>query len=211
MLFLRLDRTERASLLQIAQSLKRLGKSDGAAEMYRKLGDSEAVLLLHVEAMDWAQAFTLLQNLPQYKALVYVPYAHWLAESDRFVEAQKAFHAAGHPEEAFKVLRQLTDNAVSEHRFEDAGYYYWILSRQCLDLMKDKEYEGKQEELFKDFVENERLAGIYYAYHALYRYLEEPFTSFMPEALFNIARFLLAETHQNKPKGTTLHHQLVTY
>ncbi|CAH0553397.1 unnamed protein product [Brassicogethes aeneus] len=197
----RLEKSDRSSLLLIAQHLKRLGQPDAAAEMYRKLGDSEAVLQLHVEAMDWAQAFALVQNLPQYKALVYVPYAHWLAESDRFVEAQKAFHWAGKPDEAFKVLSRLTENAVVENRFEDAGYYYWILSRQCLDLLNDDE-QNKQE-LLKNFVENERLAGIYHAYHALYRYLEEPFTSFMPEALFNIARFLLAETHQERPRGVS--------
>jgi len=45
-----------------------------------------------------------------------------------------AFHKAGRPEEAFKVLHQLTVNAVNESRFEDAGYYYWILARQCLDI-----------------------------------------------------------------------------
>jgi intraflagellar transport protein 122 len=45
-----------------------------------------------------------------------------------------AFHKAGRPEEAFQVLHQLTVNAVNESRFEDAGYYYWILARQCLDI-----------------------------------------------------------------------------
>lgn len=49
-----------------------------------------------------------------------------------------AFHKAGKPDEAFKVLSQLVDNAVSEFRYQDASYYYWILSRQYLDLAKDK-------------------------------------------------------------------------
>lgn len=52
---------------------------------------------------------------------------------------------------------------------------------------------------------NDRLAGIYYAYHAVHRYLEEPFTSYMPEALFNISRFLMTETSQsNRPRGISL-------
>lgn len=49
-----------------------------------------------------------------------------------------AFYKAGKPEEAFKVLQQLIDNAISESRFQDAGYYYWIVARQFLDLAKDK-------------------------------------------------------------------------
>lgn len=49
-----------------------------------------------------------------------------------------AFHKAGKLDEAFRVLQQLTENAVSEKRFQDAGYYYWILSRQCLELAQEK-------------------------------------------------------------------------
>ena len=36
--------------------------------------------------------------------------------------------------EALNVLEQLTENAVNESRFNDAGYYYWMLSMQCLDI-----------------------------------------------------------------------------
>lgn len=85
----RLDKTERSCLISIAEHLKRLNDSAGAAELYRRLGDSAAVLKLHVDAKEWMQAFTLVQNQPQHKALVYVPYALWLAESDKFVQAQK--------------------------------------------------------------------------------------------------------------------------
>lgn len=64
--------------------------------------------------------------------------------------------------------------------------------------------EDESEKLLNKFRENERLAGIYYAYHAIHRYLEEPFTSYMPEALFNIARFLMTEMNQQRPKGVSL-------
>ena len=37
-------------------------------------------------------------------------------------------------DQAVRVLEQLTQNAVVENRFNDAGYYYWKLSMQCLDL-----------------------------------------------------------------------------
>jgi len=45
-----------------------------------------------------------------------------------------AFHKAGLQDEAVKVLEQLTHNAVVESRFDDAGYYFWKLSGQCLDI-----------------------------------------------------------------------------
>ncbi|GJQ71136.1 hypothetical protein Trydic_g1040 [Trypoxylus dichotomus] len=195
----RLDKSDRQSLLSIAEHLKRLRQSSAAAELYKRLGDSAAVLTLHVEAREWSQAFNLVQSQPQYKALVYVPYAHWLAENDKFVQAQKAFHKAGKPDEAFGVLQQLTENAVSERRFQDAGYYYWILSRQCLELAQES--PENVNELLEKYYRNERLASIYYAYHSVHKYLEEPFTSFMPEALFNISRFLMTETTVDRPKG----------
>jgi hypothetical protein len=49
-----------------------------------------------------------------------------------------AFHKAGRLDEAFRVLHQLTLNAVNECRFQDAGYYYWVLARQCLDIANQK-------------------------------------------------------------------------
>jgi len=49
-----------------------------------------------------------------------------------------AFHKAGQEQQAVKVLEQLTHNAVIENRFNDAGYYFWKLSMQCLDLAAGK-------------------------------------------------------------------------
>ena len=45
-----------------------------------------------------------------------------------------AFHKAGRQDDAVKVLEQLTHNAVKESRFHDAGYYFWMLSMQCLEI-----------------------------------------------------------------------------
>jgi len=99
------------------------------------------------------QALLLAEKHPIHSESVLVPYANWLAEKDLFEEAQKswllppaqhlsikpcvifniAFHKAGKENEALKVLKQLTDNAVDETRFNDAGYYFWLLSLQHLN------------------------------------------------------------------------------
>lgn len=109
-----------------------------------------------------------------------------------------AFHKAGCLDEASKVLQILTKNAVNESRFQDAGYYYWVLSKQCLDIaVQNKDDESKMVELYH---KNDKLASIYYAYHIIQRYMDEPFTSFTSESLFNIARYLVNETKSVKPQ-----------
>ena len=55
-----------------------------------------------------------------------------IIDHNTFISA--AFHKAGLQDEAVKVLEQLTHNAVMESRFNDAGYYFWKLSMQCLDI-----------------------------------------------------------------------------
>lgn len=85
----KLDKNNKEALTIVAERLKELNQASAAAEIYRRLGDTASVLLLHVEAKDWTQAFRLVENEPQYKEMVYVPYARWLAENDNFVQAQK--------------------------------------------------------------------------------------------------------------------------
>ena len=65
---------------------------------------------------------------------------------DRFVEAQRAFHKAGRPDKASQVLTALTLNAVNENRFDDAAYYYWILSMQFAELAAEPPPSGAQED-----------------------------------------------------------------
>ena len=55
------------------------------------------------------------------------------------------------------------------------------------------------------FYEFQTKANIYHAYHTIQRYTDEPFTSYMPEALFNISRYLMHELLNESavPKGVS--------
>ena len=57
-----------------------------------------------MEAKEWDEAFALAEKYPEHREHIYVPYAKWLAESDKFVEAQRAFHKAGRPDEGMNYF-----------------------------------------------------------------------------------------------------------
>ncbi|XP_074909644.1 intraflagellar transport protein 122 homolog isoform X5 [Buteo buteo] len=195
----KLDKAEREPLSKCAFYFKKLDNPGYAAETYMKVGDLKALVHLHVETHRWEEAFVLSEKHPEFKDDVYVPYAQWLAENDRFEEAQKAFHKAGRQSEAVRVLEQLTHNAVVESRFNDAAYYYWMLSMQCLDIAQENEQQ--KTEMLQKFHHFQHLAEVYHVYHSIQRYTEEPFSFHLPETLFNISRFLLHSLTKETPLG----------
>ncbi|KAF4109566.1 intraflagellar transport protein 122 homolog isoform X2 [Onychostoma macrolepis] len=195
----KLDKAEREPLSRCAMFFKKFNHHGYAAEVYNKMGDLKALVLLHVDTRHWDEAFSLVEKHSQFRDDVYVPYAQWLAEHDRFEEAQRAFHKAGRQAEAVRVLEQLTHNAVVESRFNDASYYYWMLSMQCLDIARDN--SEKKEEMLKKFHSFQHLAELYHVYHSVHRYMSEPFSSNMPEILFNISRFLFHNLTKDVPMG----------
>ncbi|XP_068264576.1 intraflagellar transport protein 122 homolog isoform X2 [Nyctibius grandis] len=195
----KLDKAEREPLSKCAFYFKKLDNPGYAAETYMKVGDLKALVQLHVETHRWEEAFALSEKHPEFKDDVYVPYAQWLAENDRFEEAQKAFHKAGRQGEAVRVLEQLTHNAVVESRFNDAAYYYWMLSMQCLDIAQENEQQ--KTEMLQKFHHFQHLAEVYHVYHSVQRYTEEPFSFHLPETLFNISRFLLHSLTKETPLG----------
>ncbi|XP_062492195.1 intraflagellar transport protein 122 homolog isoform X3 [Pezoporus occidentalis] len=204
----KLDKAEREPLLKCAFYFKKLANPGYAAETYMKVGDLKALVHLHVETHHWEEAFALCEKHPEFKDDAYVPYAQWLAENDRFEEAQKAFHKAGRQHEAVRVLEQLTHNAVLESRFNDAAYYYWMLSMQCLDIAQENEQQ--KTEMLQKFHHFQHLAEVYHVYHAIQRYTEEPFSFHLPETLFNISRFLLHSLTKEIPLGISKVNTLFT-
>ncbi|XP_048812925.1 intraflagellar transport protein 122 homolog isoform X2 [Lagopus muta] len=204
----KLDKAEREPLSKCAFYFKKLNNPGYAAETYMKVGDLKALVSLHVETHRWEEAFALSEKHPEFKDEVYVPYAQWLAENDRFEEAQKAFHKAGRQREAVRVLEQLTHNAVVESRFNDAAYYYWMLSMQCLDIAQEN--EDQKTAMLQKFHHFQQLAEVYHVYHYIQRYTEEPFSFHLPETLFNISRFLLHSLTKETPLGISKINTLFT-
>lgn len=190
-----IDKGDRNNLTIIGKKLRKLGATHGAAEIFTRLGDDKDVADVLIDAQAWPEAFELAERNTKLKSHIYGPYARWLVDTGRFSEAQEAFKLAGQVDESIHVLTTLADNAIIERRFKDASYFYWLLSQLSLEL-KDKN-DNDIINIFNDYSDK---ADIYYAYHEIFRYQEEPFTSFMPEALFNISRYLL-----NKIQGINIY------
>jgi intraflagellar transport protein 122 len=205
----KLDKADREALSKCGIYLQKLEQYAYASEVYHKMGDMKALVLLYIEAKNWDEAFALAKSHPEFRNDVYLPYAQFLAENDKFEEAQQAFHQAGMRDQAVKVLEQLTHNAVVESRFNDAGYYYWKLSMQCLDLAATDEDPAKVDDLLGKFRDYQHRAEMYYVYHAIQRFTDEPFTSHEPDAIFHMSKFLthclLAETPVGISKVNTLY------
>jgi len=207
-----LNKADVEPLTRVAYFLNKLKQYNYAGEVLTKLGDTKQLAQFYVESQQWEEAFLIVEKHAELKDEVYVPYANWLAENDRFDEAQAAFHKAGRRTDAVKVLEQLTLNAVAECRFNDAGYYFWQLSIQCLDIAGKKmsgELKDVEDNILDKFYMYQTKAEIYYVYHTIHRYMEEPFTAQMPETLFNMGRYLLHSMTKEIPHGVSRCHALL--
>ena len=90
----------------------------------------------------WDEALQLAESNPGlFDTNVFLPFAEWLTEHDRFDEALRAYQKAGRADLSFKMIEQLTYNAIVENRFKDASYYYWLQAEYTLGLLKNP-YNG---------------------------------------------------------------------
>ena len=77
----------------------------------------------------------------------------------------------GSSELHFKVLFFSEDFPNDICRFHDAGYYFWKLSVQCLDLVSTENSNAEPDyEMLDKFHEYQQKAEIYHLYHSIQRY-----------------------------------------
>ena len=202
----KLSKAETKALGQCVHYFRKNGNHTYAAEILAKMGDITHLLQLHIELQNWEEAFKIVEMHPEFTGQIYLPYAKWLALNDRFIEAQENYKKAGWLDEAFRLSMTMTRAAVEERRYDDASHYYWVLAKQNLDVIPAQVDHAKLEEPHKVALKNFKLyksyAELYYAFHIIQRYIDEPFTSHSPMHLFNASRFLLNKSQvQSLPTG----------
>lgn len=191
----RLNKLEVKALAACVNHFRKIGNLDLAAEMLVKMGDLKGLMALHIERQYWDEAFKLGETSPELVSMAYLPYAKWLSLNDKFVEAQEYFRKAGRVDLAVEVMEELSMNAVCENRFQDASFYYHLLSLEHFHCIPDnQEYKDMNSEdklhyeLYNHF---KKISEVYFAYQSVVGYLLDPFTPHQNESLFNMCRFIL--------------------
>lgn len=166
---------------------------------------------LHVECEKWEEAFMLAKQNPEMEPMIYLPYADWLSANDKFDEAQEAYKKAGRPDLSLRIIEFLTQNAISEKRYQDAAQYYWLLATESLSLVKAMGSKASKEDRKHHMNFNEYLtnAEIYQAYNLINKYIDESgrdvsHTPMFSEAAYNAARFLANTLKTKVPAGVNL-------
>ena len=85
----KLDKADRESLAKCGEHFKRLQLHNFAAEVYEKMGNIKELIELRMQSNQWEEVFALAKKYPDLNNLAHYKYGQWLAENDRFEEAQK--------------------------------------------------------------------------------------------------------------------------
>lgn len=186
---------------------KKAGKVEFVIETLRKMGDIAQLIQFHIQLNQWDEAFILIETHPQLAAQLYLPYADWLASQSRYAEAQDFYHKAGEWDAAIRVLKELSSAAVAEKRFDDASKNFWALSSEItIKCTKETKKSGSHS---LDIYKYHQWSQIYYAYHFVYSYTEEPFSSQLSLTLFFMARYVYHSCIKNtNPPGISMCHVL---
>lgn len=210
------DEAHHETLVYCAEKLSTLEDIAYARETCMKAQDYGRLMTLLVQRELWSEAALLADEYQgKFDMSVFASYAEWLVAQDRYEEAMEAFKKSGRMDLSRKVLTELTLNAVAEHRFKDAGYYYWMLAKELEaevaqdaanaaanatkgDQKQSQDQQQRSRELRERehhkvvlISECEHKADLYYAYAVIYSFVMDPFTTYQPEMLFQVARFII--------------------
>jgi len=194
------------ALTKAAQYFRENGHHQFAKETYLKMGDYKALMELHIENHKWEEAFALLKSQKGLSSEIYLPYAEWLAVNDRFDEASEAFRHANKAEEAHNLLRQLTENSIAEHRFNEAAYYTWLLASECARMPESANSAASAvlEEMGMHTESNSLMPGenpfhllmrraeLFSAYATVHQFINAHFSTELHETIFQAAITVLA-------------------
>ena len=171
---------QREALLYCGEAFSNADANEYAKESYQKIGEVSKLVQLYARKKMWVEAGKLVESSDgKFDLSVMLPYAEWLVSQDKYEEAMSAYKKAGRSDLSRKVLAELTSNAVSESRFKDAAYYFWMLA-------KESEIDDPDQQMLC-----ERKADLYFAYASIHSYIVDPFTPHQPETLFQVARFII--------------------
>ena len=164
----------------VASKFRKLNDIAFIKDVYIATKNYSKLIEIYIEREEWDEAFIIINEHKEMKKDILLPYAKWLAMNDKFDEASKAFHEAGYPKYAIKILNNLTQNCLTQKKYNDTAYYYWLLAIEHLKfnhIQKFKMYREKSQ--------------LYYAYNIINQYIQSPFTSYTAEILFYAAKFAL--------------------
>ncbi|GET93166.1 hypothetical protein, conserved [Leishmania tarentolae] len=161
-----------------------------AIEAYEKVQDHQALIGIYVAKGDWRNAFTILEKTPTLAREVYVPWATWLADNDKFDEALEAFRAAKWPKEAMRLMETLATNSVTCRKFRDAAFYYIHLAEEYGRFEEtEKPTDVEKAARIRRSKECVRRADIYYAFSGVYAHTTQPLP-YNELSLFRTAKYL---------------------
>ncbi|XP_064486563.1 intraflagellar transport protein 122 homolog isoform X2 [Ornithodoros turicata] len=149
----RIDRRDREALTRCAELLLQHGQPTLAADLYQRTGDNKALLKLYIDSACWEEALAMVEGQTEFQREVQSNYARWLAENDRFAEAQKEMK----PWTSSSNWHEMQSTSIG---FEKRATVIGCLADSSSNWLQMK---------------------------------EEPFTAFLPEALFHMSRYLLHE------------------
>jgi intraflagellar transport protein 122 len=191
---------EKETLLYCGEVFNKENEDTFTKETYIKTGNISLLMNLYGRRQMWTEAAKLAdENVGKFDVSVFLPYAEFLVSQDLYEDAMVAYRKAGRSDLAKKVLEELTYNAVSESRFKDAAYHYWLLSKEGEDSIAPSvapevpvpEHMKGTPTLAQQQASFEQKADLYFAYANVHAYITDPFTSFQPEMLFQVSRYIL--------------------
>lgn len=85
----KLDKADRESLNKCAEYFKKMKFFNFAGEVYEKMGNIKELIDLRIASNQWEEVFALAKKYPDLNNMAHYKYGQWLAENDKFEEAQK--------------------------------------------------------------------------------------------------------------------------